>query len=54
MPFVATFISDPAKPALSERTIERALLNEQNELGPILDRSVDMDKIPNLMQTMLA
>ncbi|HEY8441496.1 MAG TPA: phosphoserine phosphatase SerB [Xanthobacteraceae bacterium] len=24
MPFVATFISDPAKPALSERTIERA------------------------------
>ena len=37
-----------------QRTIERALLNEQNELGLILDRSVEMDKIPNLMRTMLA
>ena len=37
-----------------QRTIERALLNEQNELGLILDRSVEMDKIPDLMRTMLA
>ena len=37
-----------------QRTIERALLNEQNELGLILDRSVEMDKIPQLMRTMLA
>lgn len=37
-----------------QRTIDRALLNEQNELGLILDRSVDMDKIPALMKTMLA
>jgi len=35
------------------RTIDRALLNEQNELGLILDRSVQMDKIPALMRTML-
>ena len=35
------------------RTIDRAMLNEQNELGLILDRSVQMDKIPALMKTML-
>jgi len=37
-----------------QRTIDRALLNEQNELGLILDRSVEMDKISALMRTMLA
>jgi len=36
-----------------QRTIERALINEHNELGLILDRSVEMDKIPALMRTML-
>jgi len=36
-----------------QRTIDRALLNEQNELGLILDRRVEMDKIPALMRTML-
>jgi hypothetical protein len=36
-----------------QRTIDRALLNEQNELGLILDRSVEMEKIPALMRTML-
>ena len=35
------------------RTIDRALINEQGELGLILDRSVEMDKIPVLMRTML-
>lgn len=35
------------------RTIDRALLNEQNELGLILDRSVELDKIPALMKSML-
>jgi hypothetical protein len=35
------------------RTIDRALLNEQNELGLVLDRSVAMDRIPALMRTML-
>lgn len=40
--------SDP-----QQRTIERAFLNEQNELGLILNRSVEMDKISDLMQAML-
>jgi hypothetical protein len=35
------------------RTIDRALLNEENELGLILDRSVEMERIPALMRTML-
>ena len=35
------------------RTIDRALINEQNELGLILDRSVEMEKIPDLMRAML-
>jgi len=36
-----------------QTTIDRALLNDQNELGLILDRRVEMDKIPDLMRTML-
>lgn len=36
-----------------QRTIERAMLNEQNELGLILDGSVGMDRIPDLMRMML-
>jgi hypothetical protein len=35
------------------RTIERAMLNEQNELGLILDGNVAMDRIPDLMRMML-
>ena len=35
------------------QTIERAVFNEQNELGLILNRSVEMDKIPALMRSML-
>jgi hypothetical protein len=37
-----------------QRTIERAMLNEQNELGIILDGNVGMDRIPDLMRMMLA
>jgi hypothetical protein len=33
--------------------IERAVFNEQNELGLILNRSVELDKIPALMRTVL-
>jgi hypothetical protein len=40
--------SDP-----QQRTIERAFLNEQNELGLILNRNVEMDKISDLMKAML-
>ena len=36
-----------------QRTIDRAMLNAENELGLVLDRSVEMDKIPALMKTML-
>ena len=36
------------------KTIDRAVLNGQNELGLILNRSVPMDSIPPLMRTMLA
>jgi len=36
-----------------QRTIERAMLNEQNELGLILDANVGMDRIPDLMRMML-
>jgi hypothetical protein len=35
------------------RTIDRAMLNERNELGLILDRSVDMNRIPDLMRSIL-
>lgn len=40
--------ADPQK-----HTIDRAMLNAQNELGLILDRSVEMDKVPALMKSML-
>jgi hypothetical protein len=36
------------------QTIEKAVLNENNELGLILSHSVEMDSIPALMRTMLA
>ena len=36
-----------------QRVIDRALLNERNELGLILDRSVEMNRIPDLMRTLL-
>jgi hypothetical protein len=35
------------------RVIDRAMLNERNELGLILDRSVELNRIPDLMRTML-
>jgi hypothetical protein len=36
------------------QTIQRAVLNEQNELGIILNRNVDMESIPALMRSLLA
>jgi hypothetical protein len=35
------------------RTIDRAMLNEQNELGLILDRTMEMDRVPDLMRSIL-
>jgi hypothetical protein len=35
------------------QTIEKAVLNEQNELGVILDRHVEMEAVRPLMRTLL-
>ena len=35
------------------QTIDKAVLNEQNELGVILNRHVDMDAVRPLMRTLL-
>jgi hypothetical protein len=35
------------------QTIDRALFNERNELGVVLNRSVEMDSIPQLMRSLL-
>jgi hypothetical protein len=35
------------------RTIERAIFNDRNDLGLILNRSVELDKIPALMRSIL-
>ena len=40
--------ADPQK-----RVIDHAMLNEQNELGVILDRTVELNRIPDLMRTLL-
>jgi hypothetical protein len=37
-----------------QQTIERAMLNEQNELGLILNRQTDLDDVPKLLRSMLA
>jgi hypothetical protein len=38
----------------SQATIVRALLNEKNELGLVLSRTVDLDDVPKLLRSMLA
>jgi hypothetical protein len=48
------FLNRIRKADPERRTIERAVFNEQNDLGLILNRSVEMDKIPALMRSMLA
>jgi hypothetical protein len=35
------------------QTIERAVFNEQNELGVVLNRGVELDKISALMRSIL-
>jgi hypothetical protein len=47
------FLNRIRKADPKHQTIERALFNEKNELGLILNRSVEMDKIPALMRSML-
>jgi hypothetical protein len=47
------FLNRIRKADPQRETIERALFNQQNELGLILNRSVELDKIPALMRSML-
>jgi hypothetical protein len=47
------FLNRIRKADPKHQTIERALFNEQNELGLILNRGVELDKIPALMRSML-
>jgi len=47
------FLNRIRKADPQHETIQRALFNQQNELGLILGRSVEMDKIPALMRSML-
>jgi hypothetical protein len=49
----AVFLNRMRNADPEQRTIERAFLNEQNELGLILHPSVEMDKISDLMRAML-
>lgn len=35
------------------QVIERAIFNERNELGIVLDRGVDLDSVPGLMRSLL-
>jgi hypothetical protein len=41
-------------PDPQQRVIDRAMLNDQNELGLILDRSVEMNRSPELLHTLVA
>ena len=49
----AAFLIRIRKADPERRTIERAVFNDQNDLGLILNRSVELDKIPALMRSML-
>ena len=49
----AAFLNQIRSADPDARTIDRALINEQNELGLILDRTVELETIPALMRLML-
>jgi hypothetical protein len=49
----AAFLIRIRKADPERRTIERAVFNDRNDLGLILNRSVELDKIPALMRSML-
>ena len=49
----AAFLNRIRKADPERRTIERAVFNDRNDLGLILNRSVELDKIPALMRSML-
>jgi hypothetical protein len=47
------FLNPIPKSDPQHRTIERALFNDRNEPGLILNRSVELDKVPALMRTVI-
>jgi hypothetical protein len=49
----AAFLLRIRKADPEHRTIERAVFNDRNDLGLILNHSVELDKIPALMRSML-
>ena len=49
----AAFLNRLREADPQQRTIDRAMLNAKNELGLVLDRTVEMEKIPALMKTVL-
>jgi hypothetical protein len=49
----AAFLVRIRKADPERRTIERAVFNDRNDLGLILNRTVELDKIPALMRSML-
>ena len=49
----AAFLIRIRKADPERRTIERAVFNDRNDLGLILNRTVELDKIPALMRSML-
>ena len=49
----AAFLNQIRSADPNARTIDRALINGQNELGLILDRTVELENIPALMSLML-
>ena len=48
------FLIGLAKPIRSNEALIGAMLNDQTELGLILDRSVEMNRSPELLHTLVA
>jgi hypothetical protein len=49
----ARFLNDIRQADPSYKTIQKAVLNENNELGLVLSRNVEMDAVPALIKTVL-
>src|SRR5436189_6365483 len=49
----ANFLNRVRNADPQHQTIKRAIINQENELGLILERNVEMDKVPALLRTIL-
>jgi hypothetical protein len=49
----ATFLNQIREADPSHQTIQKALINENNELGLVLSRQVEMDSVPTLLRSIL-